>query len=109
LEQRVIAHPDDVNLLGVLGAIDAFLGRKSEAIEETTRAMKMVDGVEKDFIRQSLATVYAWTNEPDRALHELAILIEGSDSRGIEDLKRSPEFDPIRNDPRFDQLGAQHQ
>jgi TolB-like protein/tetratricopeptide (TPR) repeat protein len=106
LEQRVIAHPDDVDLLGVLGALDAFLGRKSEAIEEATRAMEIVDGVEKGFIRESLVQVYAWTNEPDLAFRELAILVKGLDSRGIEGVKANPEFDPIRNDPRFEKLGA---
>jgi hypothetical protein len=98
-----------VDLLGVLGTIDAFLGHKSEAIEEATRAMGKVDAVETGFIRGSLAQVYAWTNEPDLAFHELAILFEGLDSRDIEGQKRNPELDPIRNDPRFDQLGASHQ
>jgi serine/threonine protein kinase len=109
LEQRVIAHPDDVDLLGVLGMIDAFLGRKSEAIEEATRAMKLVDGAEKFFIRRNLAIVYAWTNESDQAFQELAVLVKGLDSRGVEGVKADPEFDPIRNDPRFDKLGALHQ
>ena len=118
LEQRVIAHPDDVDLLGVLGMIDAFLGRKSEAIEEATRAMKMVVGAERFFIRRNLVQVYAWTNEPDLAFHEFAVIMERSDSsdssdsryrQWIESLKRNPEFDPIRNDPRFEKLGAQHQ
>jgi serine/threonine protein kinase/Tfp pilus assembly protein PilF len=109
LEQRVIAHPDDVDLLGVLGTIDAFLGRKSEAIEEATRAMGKVDAVEKFFIRLSLAQVYAWTNEPDLAFHELAILFEDLDSRDIEGWKANPELDPIRNDLRSEKLGAPHQ
>lgn len=109
LEQRVVAHPEDVDLLGVLGTIDAFLGHKSEAIEEATRAMKLVDALAKDFIRESLAIVYARTNEPDQAFQELAVLVKGLDSRGVEDLKAQTEFDPIRNDPRFDQLGTPHQ
>jgi len=110
LEQRVIAHPDDVDLLGVLGMIDAFLGRKSEAIEEATRAMKLVDGVETFFIHRNLVSVYAWTNEPDLAFHEFAVLIEGSDRLdSIESLKANPELDPIRNDPRFEKLGTSHQ
>jgi serine/threonine protein kinase/Tfp pilus assembly protein PilF len=109
LEQRVIAHPDDVDLLGTLGTIDAFLGRKSEAIEEATRAMRMVDAVETGFIHGNLALVYAWTNEPNLAFQELAILWEGLDSRDIEGQKRNPELDPIRNDPRFDKLGAPYQ
>jgi serine/threonine protein kinase len=109
LEQRFIAHPEDVDLLGMLGMIDAFLGRESEAIEEATRAMKLVDGADQPFIHRNLAQVYAWTHQPDLAFHELAVLFEGSDSRWIEFTKRRPEFDPIRNDPRFDKLGATHQ
>jgi serine/threonine protein kinase/tetratricopeptide (TPR) repeat protein len=109
LEQRVIAHPDDVDLLGVLGTIDAFLGHKSEAIEEATRAMGKVDAVEKFFMRENLAIVYVWTNEPDRAFHELAILFEDLEGRRVEDVKAETEFDPIRNDPRFEKLGAPHQ
>jgi hypothetical protein len=109
LEQRFIAHPEDVDLLGTLAMIDAFLGRESEAIEEATRAMKLVDGAEKGFIHQNLAQVYAWTHQPDLAFHELAAMLDGSDSRWIESVKSHPEFDPIRNDPRFDKLGAQHQ
>jgi len=109
LEERFLSHPEDVDLLGTLGMIDAFLGRESEAIEEATRAMKLVDGVEKDFIRENLAQVYSWTHQPDLAFHELALILEGLDSRGIEGMKANPEFDPIRNDPRFEKLGAQHQ
>ena len=109
LEQRFLSHPEDVDLLGTLGMIDAFLGRESEAIEEATRAMKLVDGVEKDFIRENLAQVYTWTHQPDLAFHELALSFEGLDSRNVENQKANPEFDPIRNDPRFEKLGAQHQ
>jgi hypothetical protein len=72
-------------------------------------AMKMADGVEKFFIRVNLVQVYAWTNEPDLAFHELVATLEGVDSRWIESMKRHPEYDPIRNDPRFDKLEASHQ
>jgi serine/threonine protein kinase/Tfp pilus assembly protein PilF len=109
LEQRVIAHPDDVDLLCTLGMIDAFLGRKSEAIEEATRAEKIGEPLEKDFVRLNLAQVYAWANEPDLAFQELAVLDEGSNSQQIESRKANPELDPIRNDPRFAGLGAPHQ
>ena len=110
LAQRVEVHPDDADLLSVLGLIDAFLGRKQEAIEEATRAVDQLpisqDAVEGPFILTSLATVYAWTNEPDLAFRELAILAEspGGPFRAL--FKADPIWDPIRKDPRFDKLVA---
>jgi serine/threonine protein kinase len=111
LAQRVDAHPDDVALLSVLGIVDAFLGRKTEAIEEATRAIEQQpisqDAVEGPFILTSLATVYAWTNESDLAFRELAVLVglPGGPFRAL--FRADPIWDPIRKDPRFDKLAAQ--
>ena len=110
LAQRVEAHPDDVELLAVLGQMDAFLGRKQEAIEEAIRAVDLrptsQDALEGPWILGKLALVYAWTNEPEQAFRELAILAKTPasplDNRAY--FKRDPFWDPIRNDPRFEQL-----
>jgi serine/threonine-protein kinase len=113
LAQRLEAHPDEVELLSVLGLIDAFLGRKQEAIEEATRAVELrpisQDAVDGFFILKCLAYVYAWTNEPDLAFQELAKLtITPPGALGtITDFKADPLWDPIRQDPRFDKLAAQ--
>lgn len=112
LEQRVEAHPDDVELLSVLGLIDAFLGRKQEAIEEATRAVELrpisLDAVEGPYILKCLAYVYAWALEPDLAFRELAILAKTPGGLGTRaDFKADVLWDPIRKDPRFDQLAAQ--
>jgi len=59
--QRVEADPDDVELLSVLSVVDAYLGRKQEAIEEGTRAVEVrpisPDAVEGPWIRFNLAVV----------------------------------------------------
>jgi serine/threonine-protein kinase len=113
LAQRVEAHPDDVWLLSVLGEVDALLGRKQEAIEEATRAVDLrpisQDAVEGPWILQNLAVVYAWTNEPDQAFRELAILVKtpASPVESRATFKLNPFWDPIRNDPRFEQLADQ--
>jgi serine/threonine protein kinase/Flp pilus assembly protein TadD len=112
LAQRVEAHPDDVELLSVLGIIDAFLGRKQEAIEEATRAVELrpisQDAVEGPFILQSLAVVYIWANEPDLAFQELGVLVK-TPAAYLDKRARfkDPTWDPIRKDPRFDKLLAQ--
>ncbi len=110
--QRVEANPDDVQLLSVLGEVDALLGRKQEAIEEATRAVELrpisQDAVEGPFILTSLAVVYAWTNEPDQAFRVLDILAKTPGGLGTRaDFKADPMWDPVRKDPRFDQLAAQ--
>jgi serine/threonine protein kinase/Flp pilus assembly protein TadD len=112
LAQWFEAHPDDVQSLAVLGEVDALLGRKQEAIEEATRAVKLrpisQDAVEGPYILGELASVYVWTNEADQAFRVLAILAKtplGLDDRAI--FKATPFNDPIRNDPRFDKFAAQ--
>jgi serine/threonine protein kinase/Flp pilus assembly protein TadD len=111
LAQRVEAHPDDVALLSVLGLIDAFLGRKQEAIEEAIRAVEQRpisrDAVDGPFIITSLAAVYAWTNESDSAFRELAVLPGSPSNLFRATFKADPIWDPIREDPRFDKLAAQ--
>jgi tetratricopeptide (TPR) repeat protein len=112
LSQRFEARPDETELLSVLGVIDAFLGRKEEAVQEATRAVELrpasEDAVEGPWIRQNLAVVYTWTNEPDMAFRELDTLVAtpaGLDTR--ETFKADPIWDPLRKDPRFDKLVPQ--
>jgi serine/threonine protein kinase len=112
LARRVLAYPDDVVLLGILGEVDALLGRKQEAIEEATRAVRLrpisQDAPEGAHILASLATVYTWTNEPDLAFQEWAIVIKTPPLPLSRELfAADPQFDPIRKDPRFDKLVAQ--
>src|SRR5262249_6598498 len=100
-------------LLGILGEVDALLGRKQEAIEEATRAARLrpisQDAPQGANILESLAIVYIWTNEPDLAFQELAILIKTPPFLPLsrELFASLPYFDPIRKDPRFDKLVAQ--
>jgi hypothetical protein len=58
-------------------------------------------------IAKNLAIVYAWTQELDMAFETLAPLVKMP--RGIHygDLKLSPDWDPLRKDPRFDKLLAE--
>jgi serine/threonine-protein kinase len=97
----------------VLGVIDAGLGNKQAALEEGRRAMELLP-VEKDSVNGEAMIAYfaliaAWTGEKDLALQQLAVAAPtpGASliaSYGI--LKLSPFWDPLRGDPRFEQLVA---
>ena len=112
LMKKVTTHPDNPSFLSVLACIDAYLGRKQEAIQEARRAVEILP-VSKDAyggatLVTGLAIVYAWTNEPDLAFQSLGVAINlpaGNINYG--ELKLDPDWDPLRKDPRFDKLLAQ--
>jgi tetratricopeptide (TPR) repeat protein len=108
LLKKVEEHPEDPYLLIYLGIIDAYLGRKKEAIEEAKRAVEMLpDAIDGPRLKCILATVYAWTNEPDLAFQELDVSAKTPGGVSYGDLKLDPDWDPLRTDPRFNRLLAQ--
>jgi serine/threonine protein kinase/tetratricopeptide (TPR) repeat protein len=112
LKQKLDADPTDAKLASALGIIDAALGRKDEAIQEAKRALEL-EPVTKDAMEgpthlYSLAVVYAQTGEPDLAFQQLAILAKTpSFWTNYGYFKCECGFDPLRKDPRFDQLLVQ--
>ena len=55
----------------------------------------------------NLAIVYARTQEPDLAFQQLAISVKTPGGVTYGELKLDPAWDPIRPDPRFDELLVQ--
>jgi hypothetical protein len=112
-EQAVEKQKDYGPALCILGLIDAALGNKEAALQEGRRAMELLPGEKDSLSAESLmayfAVIAAWAGEKDLALQQLvtaattpgAFLIT---SYGI--LKRSPFWDPLRGDPRFEKVVA---
>ncbi|HWY75738.1 MAG TPA: FlgO family outer membrane protein [Verrucomicrobiae bacterium] len=109
-DKIVQQQPDYAASVGILGLIDAALGRKEEAIREGERACELtplkkdvVDGAE---LIVNLALIYTWAGENDRAFEQLktAARIPSNLSYGL--LKLHPQWDSLRKDPRFDSLLA---
>ena len=108
LFKKAEEHSDDPYLLIYLGQIDAYLDRKQEAIQEAKRAVEMLpDAIDGPILRCILAIVYAWTNEPDLAFQELDVSTKTPRGVSYGDLKLDPDWDPLRTDPRFNNLLAQ--
>jgi tetratricopeptide (TPR) repeat protein len=98
-----------------LGWLYAFMGRKDDAIREGRRAVELKpeskDAVDGVIVNCSLALIYARVGEKDLALSLIERLLKTPGavdsvdySITINDLKHRWEWDPIRDDPRFQKL-----
>jgi TolB-like protein/Tfp pilus assembly protein PilF len=109
-EKIVQAQPNYGPALCVLGLIDAGLGRKEEALREGRRAVELLP-VEKDApegvdMVKYLAMIAAWVGDKDFACEQLAMAIRGPSGLSYGHLKLLPLWDPLRGDPRFEQIVA---
>jgi len=100
--------PDDPNQLMVLALGDAVLGRKEDALKEGRLAVSMKtiarDAVEGPLLATDLAAVYLWAGEKTLAITQLDSLKEVPRALRFGELAKSPDWDPLRDDLRFQKL-----
>jgi tetratricopeptide (TPR) repeat protein len=106
----VEADPNFAPPISVLGLIDAYLGHKKEALEETQRALDLLP-VTKDMsngtdILQYGAVAAACVGEKDLACERLAAAVSHPSVLSYGRLKLLPWWDPLRGDPRFEKIVA---
>jgi serine/threonine protein kinase/tetratricopeptide (TPR) repeat protein len=109
-EKIIQAQPNYGPALCVLGLIDAAIGQKEEALREGRRAVELLP-VEKDAINgvamiKYLAMIEAWVGDNDLACEQLAVAIRPPSRLTYGQLKLLPFWDPLRGDPRFEQIVA---
>ena len=106
----VARQPDYAQALCVLGMADAALGHKEDAIREGRHAVELLpvtkDSINGPLLVQYLALIYAWSGEKDLALEQLAIAASTPGYLSYGELRLHPYWDPLRGDPRFDQIVA---
>ena len=108
-QQKIVdAQPNYGPALCVLGLIDAALGRKDDALKEGRRAVELVpieeDAINGQAMNQYFAMIDAWAGEKDLACERLTAAMSRPNSLSYGQLKLLPFWDPLRGDPRFEQI-----
>jgi serine/threonine protein kinase len=103
-------QPDYPEAICVLGLIQAALGQKSQAIENGRHAVDLLpvtkDAVDGAYMITSLALTYAWCGEKKLATEQLEIAARIPSDLSYGQLRLHPQWDPLRGDPRFEQIVA---
>jgi serine/threonine-protein kinase len=108
LVDSLAAHPPDGSIHAALGLAYAGLGRKRDAIREAERAIELGRGNNRaaTAFRGLAVETFGRIGELDRAFQLIELLLTMPAGREITVpyLRVWPGFDPLRTDPRFNQL-----
>src|SRR5437588_2271983 len=119
-EKAVEEAPMSADRHANLGWFYAFSGRKEDAIREGRRAVELkpesADAFDGAIMNCYLALIYARVGEKDLAIPLIERLLKTPGavdsvvySITVNDLKFRWEWDPLRDDPRFQELIPQHE
>ncbi len=105
---RIAKNKEDLIDLALLARMDAGRGDKQSAIREAiyvteSRSIEKDSGDGPAFVG-SLAAVYAWTGERERALEQLERVAKLPAGPSYGDLKLNPRWDSLRGDALFEKM-----
>jgi TolB-like protein/tetratricopeptide (TPR) repeat protein len=110
LDKQLKDTPDDPQLHAIRGLALAYLGRKDEAIREGELAIKLggpsIDAINGPYNLHQLVRTEIAAGEHERALGHLEALMKTPYMVTPAWLKIDPNFDPVRQNPRFQKLVA---
>ena len=101
-----IVAPEANGLPSTLALAYAGLGQKQQALEQAQQAVDdyATDAVQKPSALATLAQIQALFGDRDAAMAALPQLLQVPAGLTVADLKFNPMWDPLRKDPRFQQL-----
>ncbi|MSU50994.1 MAG: TIR domain-containing protein [Opitutus sp.] len=106
---RLEEEPTNPYRWSAVAECEAILGNREEALRCARKAVELslesIDAENGPGFSASLAFVYAWTGDKDRAIAEYARLLSVPFSRlNVHEMRRNPRYHPLQDDPRFDAL-----
>jgi serine/threonine-protein kinase len=108
VEQALRETPEDPQRLVFYGLALAYLGRKEEAIREGLKGVELSpisrDAFGGPYLQLQLVRIYLLVGEPEQALDRLEPLLKIPYRLSPGWLRIDPTFDPLRKNPRFEQL-----
>jgi TolB-like protein len=111
-EKYAADAPNEAKRHGRLAECMAWLGEKEAAIAEAKRGTELlpesVDAFEGPLCTQTLAEIYLIVGEYDKALPIVDGLLTRPTQVTVAQLKMSPLWDPVRQDPRFISMLQKH-
>ena len=111
-ETQLKQDPQNANRHVELAQALAWLGEKEAAVAEATRAAELLpeskDAFEGPSITEAVAAVHCIIGNTDRAIELLDGLLSRPSATSVAMLKINPIWDPLRQDPRFQNLIAKY-
>jgi serine/threonine protein kinase/tetratricopeptide (TPR) repeat protein len=109
-EKQLRAAPNDAQRYVFHGLALAYLGRKQDAIREGERGVALVP-ISRDpsygaYYQHQLVRIYILVGEPEKAVALLEPLLKIPYILSPGWLRIDPNFDPLRDNPRFQKLVA---
>jgi len=106
----LVQSPNDAKTLAMLALIHAAVGEKNEALGAARRAGELLpiakDSFDGPILATTLAAVSAKLGEKDSAIRQLESLVGVPNGPTPGTLRVEPEWDSLRDDPRFKKLAA---
>jgi TolB-like protein/Flp pilus assembly protein TadD len=108
LQAAVAAQPENPANWSDLALAEALLGHPAEALRCARQAVALrpesVEPLEGLTYSRTLALVYAWTGDKDRAIAEFARRLKLPTWDNVYQMRSDPAYFPLRGDPRFEAL-----
>ena len=108
IQHEIVKRPDDPRLYSALGLAYALQGEKEKAIQTGKQALELYP-MSKDVLGGShyvfrLAEIYSIIGNQDDAIDQLDLLLSMPSEISVAFLKIDSMFDPVRENPRFQQM-----
>ncbi len=102
--------PGDAQVHALMGVALGYAGRLTEAVLEGQKGVALgsiaTDHFNGPYYNQQLARIYVMAGQPEKALDQIDILLKAHYIITPAWLKIDPNFDPLRQNPRFQKLVA---